>query len=75
MWDVTLWGSCKNRQFGGMYRLHHQDKAISETLVLIRATQHHIPEDRILDSHHSRNLKSYKIHILCPVQFFSSTLC
>jgi hypothetical protein len=23
-WDVTLCGSCKNRRFGGTYRLHHQ---------------------------------------------------
>jgi hypothetical protein len=22
-WDVTLCGSCKNRRFGGTYRLHH----------------------------------------------------
>jgi hypothetical protein len=24
-WDVILCGSCKNRRFGGTYRLHHQD--------------------------------------------------
>jgi hypothetical protein len=24
-WDVTLFGHCKNRHFGGTYRLHHQD--------------------------------------------------
>jgi hypothetical protein len=23
-WDVTPRGSCKNRRFGGTYRLHHQ---------------------------------------------------
>jgi hypothetical protein len=23
-WDVTQCGSCKNRRFGGTYRLHHQ---------------------------------------------------
>jgi hypothetical protein len=23
-WNVTLCGSCKNRRFGGTYRLHHQ---------------------------------------------------
>jgi hypothetical protein len=23
-WDVTLCGSCKNRRFGGTYRLHHK---------------------------------------------------
>jgi hypothetical protein len=22
-WDVTPCGSCKNRRFGGTYRLHH----------------------------------------------------
>jgi hypothetical protein len=25
-WDVTTCGSCKNRRFGGMYRLHYQGK-------------------------------------------------
>jgi hypothetical protein len=25
-WDVTPCGSCKNRRFGGAYRLHHQGK-------------------------------------------------
>jgi hypothetical protein len=24
VWDVALCGSCKNRRFGGTYRLHHQ---------------------------------------------------
>jgi hypothetical protein len=23
-WDINLCGSCKNRRFGGKYRLHHQ---------------------------------------------------
>jgi hypothetical protein len=23
-WDVTPYGSCKNRRFGGTLRLHHQ---------------------------------------------------
>jgi hypothetical protein len=23
-WEVTQCGSCKNRRFGGTYRLHHQ---------------------------------------------------
>jgi hypothetical protein len=31
----------------------------SETSVLIRATQHHMPEDDILHSHRRENLKSY----------------
>jgi hypothetical protein len=26
LWDVTLSGSCKNRRFGGTYRLHRGDK-------------------------------------------------
>jgi hypothetical protein len=50
VWDVTPCVSCKNRCFGG-------------TLVLTRATGHNIPEDGILHSHHSENLKSYKVHI------------
>jgi hypothetical protein len=24
LWDVTQFGSCENRRFGGTYRLHHQ---------------------------------------------------
>jgi hypothetical protein len=24
-WDVTMFGPCRNRHFGGTYRLHHQD--------------------------------------------------
>jgi hypothetical protein len=24
-WDVTQYGSFKNRRFGGMYRLQHED--------------------------------------------------
>jgi hypothetical protein len=30
VWDMTPCGSCKNRRFGGTYRLRHQDEKISE---------------------------------------------
>jgi hypothetical protein len=29
-WNVKSRGSCKNRRFGGKYRLHHQDEKIGE---------------------------------------------
>jgi hypothetical protein len=29
-WDVTPCGSCKNKRFGGTYRLHHHGEKISE---------------------------------------------
>jgi hypothetical protein len=25
-WDVAQCGSCKNRRYGGIYRLHHQGR-------------------------------------------------
>jgi hypothetical protein len=37
----------------------------SETSVLTRATQRHIPEDGILHNHRLGNLKSYKLNSLC----------
>jgi hypothetical protein len=30
---VTPCGSCKNRRFGGMYRLHHQGEKIGELVI------------------------------------------
>jgi hypothetical protein len=48
---VTPCGSCKNRRFGGTWRLLHQgdkNRCSSETLLLTRATWRHIPEDGIV---------------------------
>jgi hypothetical protein len=54
-WDVTPRGSCKNRRFGGSYRLHvlgvMEATRSSETSVLTRATQNDVPEDDIVLSH------------------------
>jgi hypothetical protein len=69
-WVVTPCGSCKNRRFGGNWRLLHEGDKIgelgttqastsSETSVLTRATRRNNPEDTILHSHRRENLKSY----------------
>jgi hypothetical protein len=34
LWYVTPSGSCKNRRFGGMYRLHHQGQKIGTPYVM-----------------------------------------
>jgi hypothetical protein len=34
-WDVTPCGSCKNRHFGGIYRLHHQGDKNLRLLVIV----------------------------------------
>jgi hypothetical protein len=35
-WDVTPCGSCKNRRFGGRYRLHHEgDNVVPSSLILV----------------------------------------
>jgi hypothetical protein len=70
-WVVTPCGSCKNRRFGGTWRLLHQG-----SLVLTRATRCNNPEDTILHSHRRENLKSYKFwyvsyHLL---QYFPNVL-
>jgi hypothetical protein len=36
----------------------------SETLILIRSTRPHFPDDGILPSHRSDNLQSYNVNIL-----------
>jgi hypothetical protein len=47
-WDVTLCGSCKNRRFGGIYRLLHQgDKNIRNVSRLLVAASA-VPSSPIL---------------------------
>jgi hypothetical protein len=37
-WDVTPCGSCKNKHFGGTYRLHHQDEKNQPTRKTLSVT-------------------------------------
>jgi hypothetical protein len=58
LWNAMPCDSCKNRQFVGKYRFHHQGTRIgdlgqkysSETSVLTGVTQRNIQEDDILCS-------------------------
>jgi uncharacterized membrane protein YccC len=68
-WNVMPRGSCNNRRFGGMYRLHHQgdknrrprNNVSSEynQSALRRAARRNIPEDGILHNHRNENFISY----------------
>jgi hypothetical protein len=50
-WDVPQYGSCKNRYFGRIYRLHLQGERLWVPLVCSVGVPHderrHIPEDSI----------------------------
>jgi hypothetical protein len=46
----------------------------SETLVLWRATRHHIPEDGVLPNHRHENLKSYRFSLVIPIYLQSVTV-
>jgi hypothetical protein len=56
--------SCKNRRFGGMYRLHNEGDNELGTMLAVTSnlrTLHgvNIPQGGILDSHRRVNLKAY----------------
>jgi hypothetical protein len=65
-WDVTPFGSCKNRRFVVVpsspiiVTLMMQALSSFETSVITRATRRNDTENAILHSHRRENLKSYR---------------
>jgi hypothetical protein len=69
-WDVTTCGYCKNRRFGGKFRLHHQDeqneitkKNVSSMLQLLD-TVNVVPSSSILITQIMEELGSSKFSVL-----------
>jgi hypothetical protein len=69
-WDVMPCGSCKNRRFGGMYRLHHQgDKNwrtgnnVSSVLRLL-ITANVVPSSQILSTLMMDAIPSFETSVL-----------
>jgi hypothetical protein len=71
IWDLVECGCCKNRLFGGTYRLRYPGETIvngsSETSILTRTTRRRIPEGDIFHDHRRGNLKSDRINRLCSI--------
>jgi hypothetical protein len=42
-WDVTTYGSYKNRRFGGTYRLHHQGGKVLRSVLRLLDTANSFP--------------------------------
>jgi hypothetical protein len=46
--DMTPYGSCKNRRFGGIYRLHHQGGNSQRTRNNVSVTANVVPSSQII---------------------------
>jgi hypothetical protein len=73
-WDVTYCGSCKNRYFGGSYRLHpqgenNQRNVILRSVVQLLATANVVPSSLFLSTLMLEAIRSSEASILTTARW------
>jgi hypothetical protein len=63
-WDVTPCGSCKNRRFGGTYRLHHLGYKKRRSVRWLLVTANVVPSSQILVTLMTEALRSFETSVL-----------
>jgi hypothetical protein len=67
-WDATMFGSCKNRHFGGKYRVYHYHSVLrllvtanvaptSQVIVTLKAAATRSSETSVITRHTYRNIQ------------------